>query len=503
MRARVLVFLGYLLALTGLFSAVLLTPADFTDSYAELAQALQGSLKGYDIQTVAFGRPLYALLMNVTMPHVATIEDLRWLRFVGLVGLAALALMLYLMLRRVGVGEIPALLIPLVLCSLPPYEVWISWAICAFFPWAAALSGAAFLVAEEALRRRTTWHGRMLAPVAFLLLLLSALIYQPALLVFLVFVAISLLCHKDSLLTTSVHLGISVAMLLLVIGLDALAAKLLPRLLYGQAFGGARTELTGTPLDKIIWFIHEPLLDSFNLWNLLPSPALAGLIALGAGVGLWLFIGGTWRLRTFKMVAAALLLPLSYVPNLVVAESWASYRTQAALMSLVALFLCLAVIGYGHHFQHVLARRAPSTGALPKIALTAALLTLVLVVGETAAAVNVDRDFVTPQAQELAFLTNQLNQPSLATAQSIYVIPCTWSDTISPVARYDEFGLPSCSQSWVPRPMVWLVLRERHPAQAHLPIIVADPAAIEPPPGSLVIDCRLLEQLRQVQPLYH
>lgn len=499
MRARVLVFLGYLLALSCLFSAVLLTPAGFTDSYTELAGYLQGSVRGYDIQTVAFGRPLYAMLMDVTMPHIGTIADLRWLRFTALVGLAALALMLYLMLRRVGLGEIPALLIPLILCTLPPFEVWIAWGICAYFPWAAAVSGAAYLVAEEALRRRASWRRWALAVSGFLLLLVSALIYQPALLVFLVFAAITLLFRKDALLPTSIHVVYALAMLILVIGLDALAARVLPQLVYGHGIGGARTELTGAPLDKAIWFVHQPLLDSFNLWNLLPSPALAWLIAAGAGGGLWLFLRGTWRLRAFKMIVAALLLPLSYVPNLLVAESWASYRTQAALMSLIALYLCLALIGYGRLLEPILARRAsPPAGAL-----TVALLALLLVVGGATAVSNVQMDFVTPQAEELAFLTRQLDQPALATAKSVYVIPCTWSDTISPVARYDEFGLPSCSQYWVPGPMVWLVLREQHPAQAHLPIVMATTGAIKPPPGSLVIDLRLLRQLREVQPTYH
>ncbi len=50
--------------------------------------------------------------------------------------------------------------------------------------------------------------------------------------------------------------------------------------------------------------------------------------------------------------------------------------------------------------------------------------------------------FVLPQAQELAVMRRQLAVGKLPQVRGIYVVGSRWQDTLAPLARYDEFGIP-------------------------------------------------------------
>ena len=50
--------------------------------------------------------------------------------------------------------------------------------------------------------------------------------------------------------------------------------------------------------------------------------------------------------RAIRLALAAILLPLTYLPNLLVAENWSTYRTQVALTSLLWFYTAMALIGW-------------------------------------------------------------------------------------------------------------------------------------------------------------
>jgi hypothetical protein len=502
-----LVLAGYIAALVLLYGTSLVVPYEFSDSYTVLVEGIQGSLQSFDIEVVSFGRPVYALLANLAFPWMHSIGDLRYLRFIACIGMGLLAWTFYLALRRAGVRHSYALAIPLLIVTIPPYEIWGAWAICCFFPYAAVMASLSALTLDSAIHHHSSRRRWGLAALAIVLLLMSIMIYQPAAMVFFVSAAIFLFCRKLSLKETIIQFLFYCASMVTVIGIDALSAKTLPSMLFGvPGLSQLRTQLATNISDKIGWFFREPLLDALNLWSLVPKSSIAVVVAIFSMVGLFLFLRGKLIERLGKLLIALMLLPLSYLPNLVVAEDWASYRTQAALTGLIALYLGLAILGFlflFFRFQAEFFKNRQGVFGLSQSVLVTVALLIVVVFGGFVAQRNVSRYVVLPQEVELSYLINQLNSPALLTAKSIYVIPCSWSDSISPVVRYDEFGLASCSNSWTPGAMVYLLLRQYFPAQAGLPITVASsPDTIQPPAGSLVLDMRAIRQYRFANPDY-
>jgi hypothetical protein len=273
-------------------------------------------------------------------------------------------------------------------------------------------------------------------------------------------------------------------------------------MLYGTRFPTTRTALVHHPLAKALWFIHEPLVNALNLWNLVPKISISLFITVFTLSGLLLFLPGKLLERGGKFLLALALVPLSYLPNLLVQEDGATYRTQVGLTSLLALYASFALLGWlsfalkANILQDALRKRQWSPRRL-QLRLAATFLIGGVLLGSVLAANNVTTYFVVPQAKELSIMASQLNSAALAQATSIYIIGCTADDSLAPVVRYDEFGLPSCSQFWAVRPMAYILLYEQHPTKIHLPIILVRPGnPINPPPGSLVIDMRTLKMYR-------
>src|SRR5262249_19107853 len=117
--------------------------------------------------------------------------------------------------------------------------------------------------------------------------------------------------------------------------------------LYEHALPPTRSHLVQDAWGKALWFFSQPLMNALNLAKLSPKRWLAIAIALFIAGGLSQYFRGAVKERFWQGTIAASLLPLSYLPNLVVAENWSSYRTQAALTSLVVVYGFFALWGYG------------------------------------------------------------------------------------------------------------------------------------------------------------
>jgi hypothetical protein len=110
---------------------------------------------------------------------------------------------------------------------------------------------------------------------------------------------------------------------------------------------------------------------------------------------------------------------------------------------------------------------------------------------------NLVRYFVEPQAIEYHLLKGQLRKIDLATVQTIYFIRPNWYDGVTSVVRYDEFGLPSSCQPWVPGPMVKCAIREIGDDADRITVVhLAQDEAGKIPPGAAVIDMKSLKQFR-------
>jgi hypothetical protein len=249
--------------------------------------------------------------------------------------------------------------------------------------------------------------------------------------------------------------------------------------LYGTGIPTSRSTLTNEPWAKVVWFVHSPLADALNLAHFPASAPVALIVAVVILVGLMRHFPGSIPARSIRLAIAAALVPLSYLPSLLISESWSAYRTQVALTSLLALYAVSALQGF--------AGRLLNTARLTYLVAALAFGSCI------AASAHVVKYFVLPQSIELALLRHQLDQVDAAARRALLIRQASPADSVAPAIAYDEFGMPSTASPWAPRPMAALLLRERHIDHRQLVITVCAPdAPLDAPRDTAIVDMRRL-----------
>ncbi len=486
-------------ALIGIFLPALIVPYGAADDYPVLsiADGLGPNVafgKSIISTVSASGRPLAGVLDQLFFSTAGTIDNLRFIRLAGVIGVVLLALLLHWALARSGVKGAGAVLIVLFICTIPSFQEYGAWAVMFNVPYAAILAGGASLIATGAVDEPGQRVDRIICASA--LLLGSLLIYQPGAMFFWVFLAVALIGTA-----TDARRAFRVARMHFAIGIGSLGAayviaKLIVNLVGSAAPNPTRNHLTGDPLGKAKWFFKDALFQSLNLGNLTPVRWLAVLVALVVLVGVPLLLwqqGVGARRAAFYILVGASLVPLTYVPNLVVQEDTAYYRTQIAITSLIALYFCLGAVGLWLTVRPRLQGSSLVMGS--RIAMGASVA--VVVVSVALAARNVTMFWVLPQTTELRLVRSQVATlpPGLT---RVAFAPTAYFDGMAPFVRYDEFGLPSTSHIFVYQPMVYLVLREEgRLTPGHYPTVDAlTYPVLAFPKNEPVINLALLQDLR-------
>ena len=288
------------------------------------------------------GRPIQGAQLAGVLALVPDLDSLRYVRLLGLVGVALLGILLYHVLRSRDVGRWLATGIAVSVITLPSSQVYVSWAVLWAAPFAAILAGVASLRIASA---PDDWSRRAVRRYAeaATILLCGLLTYQPAAMFFWVFTAVEILRPGVRLdraaRTLATRLGVAAVAMA-----GGLVATRLGVHFYGGVYAG-RTELVRDLTGKVEWFWREPLVNAFNVFELVPSKTLAVAVALVAAAGIALLHAETgWKSLGFLGLAAALV-PLSYSPNLAVSENWATYRSLGGLSALAMLYLWLGLWG--------------------------------------------------------------------------------------------------------------------------------------------------------------
>jgi hypothetical protein len=190
-----------------------------------------------------------------------------------------------------------------------------------------------------------------------------------------------------------------------------------------------------------------------------PSHALAALVASVAAGGLLLSIVGRAQRPLRFLGIGVVLIPLTYLPNLVVRDQYPPFRTQVSLAALIALYAGLGALALWIALRDSLRPHLTATAlkAAERIALGAA--TAVVAVSVVSAAKNVTTLIVQPQMTELRLFRAHVaalpDQP-----MGINFILTDRHLGMTTLEVFDEYGLPSTSRAWVVRPWAELVLRE-------------------------------------------
>ena len=247
----------------------------------------------------------------------------------------------------------------------------------------------------------------------------------------------------------------------------------------------ARNALVTHVGAKARWFVDAALYQALNLTDLTPVLWLAVCVAALGVIGIPLLLVNRRIARPPLWVGVGLaLIPLCYIPNLVVTESVPFYRTQAAITSLVALYASLGAVGIWLTVRDWLRPRV-ATRTLATLERAAFVLPVALVgVSTFVAARNVSTLFVEPQATELRLMRSAVAALPDGVSR-VGFVETSWYQGMTRVERYDEFGLPSSGQPWVPQSAVLLILHEEgRLVPGHPPTVdVYPPGTVQFPVG--------------------
>jgi hypothetical protein len=449
---------------TALFLAPLLIYAPTTfhdyglrDDYSSLREAHEEP--GKILQFCAsHARPLYGLLLQASYGQTTTVQNLQWMRFLAALLLGTLSVVSYRSVRALGWSLNAAVCFALLVVMVPSSQVIAAWAVGWPYALAALLGIAGFFAAEGAMSPANT-RGRTVAQwtVALGLIIMSALIYQPSTMFYIVPLAAALIAQRrrsatQTLRWTAIHLALVAAAL----G----CAYTLMSALYSIGFfvKSGRVAFEQHWLEKIDWFLREPLPNALSLFVLndnnhreqglyFTCAALAGLLLIGGVVMEWRRHG---RARGLVWLGGLLGLPMcAFVISLVASERYATYRT---ILAMTAVLVCFMVASANALTAHL------TRGARQAIA------AFVLVLAFACAQYHPYALIAVTQGNEWDLIVDGAEHVKLGERKPrIFAVASTPADRSSESIYDDEFGSLSSNSEWVPKEMFERAMHDLRP----------------------------------------
>ena len=434
------------------------------DDYSNLREAHEEIGKVVKF-CASHARPIYGWLLQATYGETGTVQNLQWMRFTAALLLGAISLVCFRGLRAVGWSINTSLCFAVLLVLVPSAQVIAGWAVGWPYAAAALLAIGGFFTVEGALvLGLRAGFGRALSQwaVALGLMLVSALIYQPSALFYVVPLAGALIVQRQRTLKQSarwagIHLGF-------VAGTLGLAYVAMSVLYAAHVFvKSGRIAFESHWGEKIAWFLGEPLPNALSLFVLNDNnhrdhalyfgcAALVGAI-LAAGACLeWRRHG---RVRGIIWLCSLMGLPLfAFAVSMIASEHYATYRTILAMTGVLLCFLVASISALTRNLS------ANARRAMAMLAISIAFFT---------AQHHVYALIAVPQGNEWNLIMAGARQVHLtAIRPRIFVIASTPADISTATIYHDEFGSLSSNSEWVPREMFKRAMHDLHPGIADL-----------------------------------
>ncbi|WP_370421067.1 hypothetical protein AB9Q29_011755 [Pantoea vagans] len=446
------------------YSPAYLTHYAYTDDWTNLYWANFDRLSILNWDTLS-GRPVYGIIQYSASFLVESVEKLALLRSVAIVLLILSGYYIYSLCQKDGLLENQAqrITFALLLCLLPSFQVYVAWASC--FPYIAAilLAGASYCLSIK--------PGIPARLSAFCLLTIAFCLYQPAAMSFTFFAALHL-CFSARKIDKKQAL---ISLMVLGAGMFAalIASKVLPVQLYGHTL--PRSAFSYDILVKLKWFFTEYLKNvicNFDLGEKTVSVIISSII-IGFGLKKIKAAGND------KFYLIFVLLLIAALPNLIVSESMAAYRTliAGALITTSAFILGLFEISKKLKWKK------------PFYAL------LVIVTGSLTIS-HLINGYSVPARKEFALLDQAIIQqvPKDFNGALYYRLTGEYLPKVATLRKYDDFGGLGLSMSWIFAGMAHFI-RGKNGMAFTLPAnpVITDEAAC--PGKCLTIDSR--QVLRQ------
>lgn len=297
-------------------------------------------------------RPIGLFIVWVSSKFIHTMRDVSHMRFISFLHLTIAAFICYRWLCGFFNEKKQAFLFSIIIFTLPPLQMIVSWVTTILLSTALLLSVAAAVVAKKvSLSKRFSISGSLAAVFLFLGALMT---YQQAAMFFWVMAAIFLLgLWRNSSWSKSkrpimIFAGIGFCGLVLYVGYCLWAIEPSNGILYRPA------DLPSLYAEKIVTFFKGPLVSALNLWSTFHSYKLA------LGMGLFILTGYFIRLLYLnrnnsgkdlgylfvRLGLSIIFIVLSFLPNLASTAYTPAYRYAIALAPIVAVIVLLASLDW-------------------------------------------------------------------------------------------------------------------------------------------------------------
>jgi hypothetical protein len=464
-RRRALGVRGWLLtALLFLVPLVTYWPATFhdfglRDDYSNLREAHEEP-KTVVRFCASHARPIYGWLLQATYGQTGTVQNLQWLRFAASLLLGAISLVSFRGLRALGWSFNGSLCFAVLLALIPSAQVISAWAVGWPYAATALLAVGGFFTAEGALTvGMSGGRGRAVGQwaVALGLMVVSALIYQPSSMFYVVPLAGALIVQRHRTVRQTarwvgIHLGFVVGSL----GLAYCVMSVLyatgvfvrsPRIAFEHHF-----------VAKAAWFLQETLPNALSLFVLNDNnhrdhamyfgcAAIVGALLLAGAYVEWRRYG---RSRGIVWLTALLGLPVfACAVSLIASERYATYRTILAMTAVLLCFLVASVRALTESW-------GPSSRRV--------FASVVFAVAFLTAQHHVYGLIAVPQGNEWRLIMAGAKHVHLdGSRPRIFVVKSTPADISTATIYHDEFGSLSSNSEWVPKEMFKRAMHDLHP----------------------------------------
>jgi hypothetical protein len=439
------------------------------DDYSNLREAHEEI--GKVVQFCAsHARPIYGWLLQSTYGQTGSVQDLQWMRLGASLLLGALSLVSFRGLRALGWPFSPALCFAVLLSLIPSAQVMAGWAVGWPYVATALLAFGAFFTVDGALTvGMSAGLGRAVSQwmVALGLMVMSALIYQPSALFYVLPLAGALIVQRQRTPAqcarwAGAHLGF-------VVGSLGLAYCTMTVLYASGVFvKSGRIAFEHHWGVKIAWFLTEVLPNALSMFVLnddnrrdhalyLGCAALVGVLLLAGAHAEWRRYG---RSRGMIWLAALLGLPVfACAVSLIASEHYATYRTILAMTAVLLCFLVASVRAL-----------TESWGPRGRRMLAAVVISTAFLIAQH----HVYALIAVPQGNEWQLIMAGAKQVNLDRVQlnntrpRIFAIASAPSDISTATIYHDEFGSLSSNSEWVPKEMFKRAMHDLHPEVANL-----------------------------------
>jgi hypothetical protein len=409
--------------------------------------------------------------------------------------LGSLSLVIYRGLSSLSWPSSSSLCVAVLVPLTPASQVIAAWAVGWPYAAAALLAFPAFFAVEGALSvNRAAGTARFVGQWALgaALLVVSALIYQPSALFYVVPMAAALIARRDRTLTATLRWALShAATIFASLGLAYCAMTALYSA--GVFVKSGRIAFEHHWFEKIAWFLSEALPNALSLFVLNDNNHRDHGLYLGcaAAVGLILAAGAylEWqrhgRERGIIWTAGLVGMPvLAFIVNLVASEHYATYRTVLAMTAVLVCFLVASL-------RMITERWSPANVRLIAVLVFAGAFVM--------ARHHVYALIAVPQGNEWELIAQGAKHVRLTptTRPRIFAIASSPADISTATIYHDEFGSLSSNSEWVPKEMFKRAMHDLHPEIANINARYEFSEGYKLPAGQhydLIIDMRRLRQ---------